>query len=317
MSRLYGRKEFAQLEDSIVSTDFIVDYSAFYANVRSIYGQCARHCAESPRRTTPLRCVALPPLRDFSLQKLLNHELQLVQSALAGAQAGASPGQTRPSRAIGFVPRAYCVCAAMKRGKIKMECHGCRTRGAGSAVAATKGRGVGGSDSGQRHPDTIAFIVRLVSTSRFRCRCLFCAAKRAYSARSDTHSATELGLGTGFNSLRARLSFVRSCARSGARRARIVRSFHLTRSRALALPSPSTVRYCDSTSGPLGVPHSNCHSLARSARLGSSFGCTHYSPRRVPSLRFALFGVFHQHISCLSLSDENYVDDVCTHRALR
>lgn len=212
MRRLYGREEFAQREDSIVSPRFNCRLQCFLRECSlHLWAMCEALC----RVPSPLRCVALPPLRDFSLQKLLNHELQLVQSALA--QAGASPGQTRPSRAIGFVPRAYCVCAAMKRGKIKMECHGCRTRGAGSAVAATKGRGVGGSngdgDSGQRHPDTIAFIVRLVSTSRFRCRCLFCAAKRAYSARSDTHSATELGLGTGFNSLRARLSFVRALVR--------------------------------------------------------------------------------------------------------
>lgn len=54
----------------------------------------------------------------------------------------------------------------------------------------------------------------------------------------------------------------------------------------------------------------------RSARLGSAYVCSFVhsaalsrSPPPAACV-FALFGVFHQHISCLSLSDENYVDDV-------
>lgn len=52
----------------------------------------------------------------------------------------------------------------------------------------------------------------------------------------------------------------------------------------------------------------------RSARLGVRLFVRLPSPaaRCPPSAACvsALFGVFHQHISCLSLSDENYVDDV-------
>lgn len=51
----------------------------------------------------------------------------------------------------------------------------------------------------------------------------------------------------------------------------------------------------------------------RSARLGVRLFVRLAALSRCPlptACVSALFGVFHQHISCLSLSDENYVDDV-------
>lgn len=69
---------------------------------------------------------------------------------------------------------------------------------------------------------------------------------------------------------------------------------------------------------PLGSPTlSHCRYSLTYVRLGSAYVCSFV---RLPSPAAccplpaacvsALFGVFHQHISCLSLSDENYVDDV-------
>lgn len=123
--------------------------------------------------------------------------------------------------------------------------------------------GVGSdSDGGQRHPDTIAFIV---------------ATRRGDGdSDSDSHSATESGTHTdcdcdwGLASTQCtalvRSSFVRrirSCARSLVCSLPSCRSFvYLTRSHAFGLatlsPSPNgaCVCDCDSTSGPLGVPHS-------------------------------------------------------------
>lgn len=54
-------------------------------------------------------------------------------------------------------------------------------------------------------------------------------------------------------------------------------------------------------------------SALRSARLGIRLFVRSTALSRCPppaACVSALFGVFHQHISCLSLSDENYVDDV-------
>lgn len=197
-----------------------------------------------------------------------------------------------------------------------MECHGCRTRGERAAQWQRRSRS---SDGGQRHPDTIAFIV---------------ATRRG---DSDSHSATESGTHTdcdcdcdwGLASTQCtalvRSSFVRrirSCARSLVCSLPSCRSFvYLTRSHAFGLPtrspSPSDacVCDCDSTSGPLGVPHSLTADTLWLA-FGSAYVCSFVRSAalsRCPppaACVSALFGVFHQHISCLSLSDENYVDDV-------
>lgn len=58
-----------------------------------------------------------------------------------------------------------------------MECHGCRKRGERAAQWQRRSRS---SDGGQRHPDTIAFIV----------------ATRRGDSDSDSHSATESGTHT-------------------------------------------------------------------------------------------------------------------------
>lgn len=170
-----------------------------------------------------------------------------------------------------------------------MECHGCRTRGERAAQWQRRSRS---SDGGQRHPDTIAFIV----------------ATRRGDSDSDSHSATESGTHTDCDcdwglastqcSALVRTSFVRrirSCARSLVCSLPSCRSFvYLTRSHAFGLPtrspSPNTacVCDCDSTSGPLGVPHSLTADTLWLA-FGSarhtfvrSFGC----PLPLPAARF-------------------------------
>lgn len=141
-------------------------------------------------------------------------------------------------------------------------------------------------------------------------------------SRAHTPTVTATGDWLQLSALRSFVRRIRSCARSLVCLLPSCRSFvYLTRSRALGLatlspsssPNAACVCDCDSTSGPLGVPHSLTSDTLWFA-FGSArrtfvrlFGCPLPLPAACVS---ALFGVFHQHISCLSLSDENYVDDV-------
>lgn len=272
-------------------------------------------------------------LQRLQLQKLLNHELQLVQRAPEaelsqrhrwargrgkgrGSVRGRDRGRGRASPGHRFRAKSI-LCAAMKRGKIKMECHGCRTRGERAALWPRRSR----SRQRQRQRPTAP------RHNRVHCG----DASRRQRQRlplgdwvGHTHRLwLRLRLGTGFNSVhcvRSFAAFVRALVRWCVHCLRVVRSFiWLALARSAWPPSlhhPTLLACacdCDSTSGPLGVPHSLTADTLWFA-FGSArrtfvrlFGCPLPLPAACVS---ALFGVFHQHISCLSLSDENYVDDV-------